>query len=144
MRIFVVLDTNVLVSALLTQNGNAAKVLEHALSRNVVPVLNDEIIYEYEDVLTRDKFDFPMRQVEKLIKDLSDCGIILNRTATDDLVKDPKDVVFYEVTLTAKEHHDAFLVTGNIKDFPVKPFVVTPREMLDIIESAADSNRYGA
>ena len=45
----------------------------------------------------------------------------------------PKDVVFYEVTLSKE---DAYLVTGNIKHFPQKPFVVTPAEMIAIIEGA--------
>ena len=34
------------------------------------------------------------------------------------------------------EVEDAYLVTGNIKHFPTKPFIVTPRQMLDIILSA--------
>ena len=51
------------------------------------------------------------------------------------MVSDPKDVIFYEVTLDARQSDEAYLVTGNIKDFPKKPFVVTPREMLDIIEN---------
>ena len=34
---------------------------------------------------------------------------------------------------------DAYLVTGNIKHFPTEPFIVTPRQMLDIIiENLAD------
>lgn len=32
-----------------------------------------------------------------------------------------------------KEHDNAYLVTGNIKHFPIKPYIVTPKEMLDII-----------
>lgn len=45
-----------------------------------------------------------------------------------------KDVVFYEVVMEGrKEYDDAYLVTGNIKHFPIKSFVVTPREMLDIM-----------
>jgi predicted nucleic acid-binding protein len=43
---------------------------------------------------------------------------------------DPKDIVFYEVALSVE---DSYLVTGNTKHFPKKPFVVTPSEMLQII-----------
>lgn len=46
---------------------------------------------------------------------------------------DPKDRVFYEVVMEERKHEDTYLVTGNIKHFPIKPYVVTPREMLDII-----------
>ncbi len=46
---------------------------------------------------------------------------------------DPKDRVFYEVVMEGRKSEDAYLVTGNIRHFPEKPFVVTPRQMLDII-----------
>ena len=46
---------------------------------------------------------------------------------------DPKDSVFYEVAMEERKEEDAYLVTGNIKHFPEKPFIVTPRQMLDII-----------
>lgn len=58
-------------------------------------------------------------------------GINSSRTETAEQLPDPKDVVFYEVTLSVD---DSFLVTGNIKHFPKKPFVVTPAEMLQIIQ----------
>ena len=48
---------------------------------------------------------------------------------------DPKDTVFYEVVMEQRKTDDAYLVTGNLKHFPVKPFVVTPRQMLDLILS---------
>ena len=43
---------------------------------------------------------------------------------------DPKDRVFYEVVMEKRKEEDAYLVTGNIKHFPVKTYVVTPRQML--------------
>ena len=47
---------------------------------------------------------------------------------------DTEDVVFYEVVMEKRKTDEAWLVTGNIKHFPKEPFIVTPREMLDIIE----------
>ena len=41
-------------------------------------------------------------------------------------------LVFYEVCL-AKREEDSMLVTGNMKHFPAKPFIVSPNELLDII-----------
>ena len=55
---------------------------------------------------------------------------------TDEEFPDPKDTVFYEVKMSKE---DAYLVTGNIKHFPNKPFVVTPKEMIDIL-SAKEKN----
>ncbi len=40
---------------------------------------------------------------------------------------------FYAVTMNARAENDSYLVTGNIKHFPEKLFVVT-RQMLDIVE----------
>ena len=58
-------------------------------------------------------------------------GLKLGRTTSfEGVFPDPKDVVFYEVTLSKD---DAYLVTGNIKHFPQKPFVVTPAEMVSIL-----------
>ena len=52
---------------------------------------------------------------------------------TDGVFPDPKDLVFYEVALSKEE---SFLVTGNLKHFPKKPFVVSPAEMMEIIHAA--------
>ena len=58
-------------------------------------------------------------------------GIILERTKDiDEIFPDPKDIVFYEVAMSKD---DAYLVTGNIKHFPKKPFVVTPAEMMELL-----------
>ena len=58
-------------------------------------------------------------------------GISLSSTSkTDENFIDKDDIVFYEVALSKEE---SYLVTGNIKHFPKKPFVVTPAEMLQII-----------
>ena len=52
----------------------------------------------------------------------------------EEIFPDPKDIIFYAVTMAAKKNYDPYLVTGNIKHFPVKSFVVTPREMLTILD----------
>ena len=45
-----------------------------------------------------------------------------------------KDIVFYEIVMEKRKHNEAFLITGNIKHFPAEPYIVTPREMLTILE----------
>lgn len=35
----------------------------------------------------------------------------------------------------------AYLVTGNIKHFPREPFIVTPRELLNILEESSGKNQ---
>ena len=60
MKVFAVIDTNVIVSALLARNPDAAtvKVLEAFFQGDIVPLVNDDIINEYADVLRRPKFHF--------------------------------------------------------------------------------------
>ena len=49
------------------------------------------------------------------------------------LQTESKDLVFYEVCLS-KRNDDSMLVTGNMKHFPARPFIVTPNELLSIIQ----------
>ena len=98
MKYYAVIDTNVLVSAMLKVHSVPGSILEFAFEGLIIPVLNDEIEKEYRAVLSRPKFHLPD-----------------------------------EVVMEKRKKDDAFLVTGNIRHFPEKPFIVTPREMLDII-----------
>ena len=58
--IYAVIDTNVLVSAMLTHNEQSAtfRIIEAMISNQIIPLYNEEIISEYEDVLHRTKFGF--------------------------------------------------------------------------------------
>ena len=135
MRYYAVLDTNVLVSAMLKGTSIPGIIVDQALNGVIIPLVNSEIILEYREVLSRKKFSFAQQDVDVLIEQLSKRAVFLDRTKSSDVFPDPDDVVFYEITLTARKDADAWLVTGNKKHFPAKSFVVSPREMLDIIES---------
>lgn len=58
--IYAVIDTNILVSAMLTHNPQAAtaRVLDYIVEGVITPVYNDDIISEYQEVLNRPKFCF--------------------------------------------------------------------------------------
>ena len=47
--------------------------------------------------------------------------------------------MFYEVDMEERKTDDAYLVTGNIKHFPIETFIVTPREMMEIIFAGPDT-----
>lgn len=130
---YAVIDTNVLISATLKANSIPSYIILEALQGSIIPILNDQILEEYTTVLRRPKFNFSEDIIEKLISGLILRGVFFDGLETNDNVIDPKDVVFYQVTLEAREYHDAFLVTGNSKHFPVKSFIVTPKEMMDLI-----------
>lgn len=98
----------------------------------IIPLYNDEIIEEYRDVLARDKFKFSHALIDSLLSAFIEFGIDTARTDADnEIFPDDDDIVFYEVALTVQ---DAYLVTGNTKHFPVKTFVVTPAEMVEILQ----------
>lgn len=128
-----VIDTNVIVSAYITKNLEAAtsKVWEAVLQCKLTPIYNDEILSEYSEVLHREKFGIPEHLIQWALDKIVSNGVRGERILSDESFPDPKDVVFYEVTLSKE---DAYLVTGNIKHFPKKPIVVTPAEMLEILQ----------
>lgn len=72
MKYYAVIDTNVLVSALLKWNSVPGKILEHALVGDIIPVLHSDIISEYQEVLKRERFGFDAADVEILLDGLND------------------------------------------------------------------------
>lgn len=133
MKYYAVIDTNVLVSAMLKWDSVPGNVLELAYGGIIIPLLNDRIIQEYREVLSRPKFHLTQEIINDAVGELERLGIYVDAMQVDTELPDPKDRVFYEVVMEERKSEDAYLVTGNIKHFPNKPFVVTPRQMMDII-----------
>lgn len=131
---YVVIDTNVLVSAMLKWDSVPGLVLKYVFCGNLVPVFNGEIMKEYCEVLLRKKFHFPKEAVYTVLESLQEQGVSIDAGKLDIELPDEKDAVFYEVVMEKRKKDSAYLVTGNIKHFPKEPFVVTPREMLEILE----------
>lgn len=130
--IYAVIDTNVFVSALLSRHPDSATVqVVNTIFRNsICPLYNSEIIAEYQEVLHRNKFCFPPEAIDSIINTIQENGINAERIHCLESFPDPKDIVFYEVALSKE---DAYLVTGNKKHFPQTPIVVTPAEMMEIL-----------
>ena len=131
--IYVVIDTNVIVSALITKNPNAAttRVLELALMGEIVPLYDQDVLDEYLEVLTRKKFKLKETPIQYIIKTITINGIDTLRTSFLEDMPDEDDRVFYELSLSEP---DSLLITGNSKHFPRTPRVVSPSEFLRIIE----------
>ena len=136
MKKYVVVDTNVLVSALITRNENAptVKILRYLSQNKIVPVYSSDIVKEYYEVLRREKFKLSEEIVSAVIHDIVTNGLeVTDIVEVKEEMPDPKDVVFYVVTLTTRDK-GTFLVTGNGKHFPAKSFIVTPAELVNILE----------
>lgn len=131
--IYVVIDTNVIVSALITKKPNAAttRVLELALMGEIVPLYDQDVLDEYLEVLTRKKFKLKEDSIQYIIKTITINGIDSLRTSFLEDMPDKDDRVFYELSLSEP---DSLLITGNSKHFPRTPRVVSPSEFLRIIE----------
>ena len=134
MRFYAVIDTNVIVSALLKWNSVPGVVLQAVFNGFVVPVYNDEILNEYRNVLNRPKFGFSSELISETISQIESLGVMENALETvAEAMPDPKDIVFYSIALSHGKTAETHLVTGNVKHFPANPIVVTPRQMLDIL-----------
>lgn len=135
MKCYAVIDTNVLVSSLLSKYDTSAtsQVVFRTILGEIVPVYSTEILAEYREVLSRKKFKFPSEQVEYLLNAIIEYGVLVEPSPTGVELPDMKDLPFYEVVLE-KRSDDAYLVTGNIKHFPTEPFIITARQMIDILD----------
>ena len=131
---YAVIDTNVLVSALLSRNSDTAtvQILAKLIEGELIPVYSSEIMQEYSEVLRRKKFKFDSGLIDMLLTSIEKYGEHVVPSSTGEVLPDMKDLPFYEVVME-KRDDDAYLVTGNLKHFPVKPFIVTARQMLDIL-----------
>jgi putative PIN family toxin of toxin-antitoxin system len=131
--VYAVFDTNVLVSALMSKRDDSPTVLllNHVLDGRIVLVYSEEILSEYREVLHRDKFGFSDERI-KTVLEVVRTGLCLGRTPSNEIFPDQDDAVFYEVALSKE---GTFLITGNLRHFPKSPIVVTPAEMISILEA---------
>lgn len=126
------LDTNVLVSALIVPHGPPGRVLDLVLSRQVTLLLDDRIFAEYQAVLYRPEFMFPGHYVLDLLDFLWRFSERVQARPLPTVLPDPDDAKFIEVAASAMA--DA-LVTGNLKHFPARQRhgvpVLNPRQWLE-------------
>ena len=124
-----------MISALLSKNSDAAtvKVLRAIIDGRIVPLYHNEILAEYDEVLHREKFHFQEKSIQMVLTAVKEFGMEVFPQPTGEILVDMDDLVFYEVAME-KRDEEAYLVTGNQKHYPIKDFIVTPAEMIRIIE----------
>jgi len=126
-NMLVVIDTNILVSALWSKNGAPARVLAMVLNGQIKPCYDYRILSEYRNVLSRPKFKFSESDVRELIGFIEAVGISVVPEPLDVDFIDEDDRKFYEVS----KYCNAILITGNTKHFPAEPMVMTAAEFLE-------------
>ena len=134
MKYYAVIDTNVIVAALLTKNRDSAtlRVVNAVLDGTIIPLYHQEILAEYNEVLHRPKFHLRESTIQFVLNAVTQYGVEVFPQPSGEIFVDMDDLIFYEVALE-KRDDDAYLVTGNQQHYPVKDFIVTPAEMLNII-----------
>ena len=134
--VYAVIDTNVFVAALLTRNNDSAtvKVYEAIADGKITPLYHKDILDEYVEVLSRPKFKFSEEKINAVLELIVKYGVEVFPKPTGEILIDMDDLIFYEVTMEKRED-DSYLVTGNQKHYPVRDFIVTPAEMIEIINN---------
>ena len=130
----VVLDTNILVSALLSPQGPPAQVfLMTIVDPDTRFCLSGNIYAEYEDVIRRPRLGRTSREIEESLRTIRERGFWVKPAEIVPACSDPDDNIFLECAQASDAH---YLVTGNIKDFPPTwgaTQVVTARQFLDVV-----------
>ncbi len=136
MEYYAVIDTNVLLSALLSKNEDSAtvKVLDAVFEGKIIPLYHQDILAEYDEVLHREKFRLHEETIQIVLGAVKQYGVEVFPQPTGAVLIDMDDLVFYEVAME-KRDDDAYLVTGNQKHYPFRNFIITPAEMMAIIET---------
>lgn len=129
----VVLDTNVLVSGMMTRGGSCAIILNLLSEGRLLVALDGRMMNEYRRVCAEPRLHLDAEAVRDFMKFLDDCAENVTAMPLSADLPDSDDLPFLEV---AAEAH-AVLVTGNRKHFPQESVgavhVVSPREFLDML-----------
>jgi predicted nucleic acid-binding protein len=112
----VVVDTNVLVSGLLSAHGAPARVVDLLTTGDLQAAYDDRVAAEYRQVLARSCFSFHPEAVAHLLDYLLAEGLPLVARPLPAVLPDLADQPFWEVATEAA----APLITGNLKRFPAE------------------------
>ena len=114
-------------------DSNPGQVIEFAFKGEIIPVLNEQILSEYKEVLARPKFQLTEELISFIIDGIVDKAVMIEAEEIKVDMPDPKDVIFYAVTMETRKLTDTYLVTGNLKHFPSRSFIVTPKQRLEVL-----------
>ena len=126
----VVLDTNVVVSAVLTRGGLESHILRLALNAEIKLYLFPPILREYSEVLARAKFRLSKGAQQQIVEGIERAAVVIAPKPHLLVCSDPDDNMFLECSEVA---HADYLITGNLRHFPAawkSTRVVSSRQFL--------------
>jgi putative PIN family toxin of toxin-antitoxin system len=129
----VVIDTNVLVSGLLTRDGTCGQIIQLVFQKLIFWQIDRRILDEYQEILLRPKFAVASEDVTEVVEMIVECAEFVTAVPLDNTLPDKSDLPFLEVAHAS----DAVLVTGNTRHFPKRlckgVSILAPRQFLDSI-----------
>jgi len=132
----VVLDTNILISALLSPQGPPSQVfLTTILEPDTQLYMSGDIYAEYEEVIHRPRFARNEGEIAATLRAIRDRSEWVKPQQKLRICSDPDDDVFLECAQAASAH---YLVTGNTRHFPTvwkTTQIVTARQFLDALSA---------
>ena len=135
--IYAVIDTNVLVSSVLSDKDSPSMTVVRAIRDGEIrPVFSSHLLREYRRVLTRKELGINNRTVYELLN-LFDTPAPFGVESIDQGSSSPdmkSDPIFDMVEAT--RDRGTYLVTGNTERFPSESYVLTPGQMVDKLDSA--------
>ena len=142
--IYAVIDTNVLAAIMFPRymDSATARVVRAVVEGRIIPVKSKEILSKYREVLMRPCF-FPNLSVEHILAVIESDGVELSPRSVDFDFADESDRVFFEVAFSG-ESFGTRLVTGNQKRYPISPIVVTPAEMVKMLDRSDSPCHHGS
>jgi len=131
----IVVDTNVVVSGMLSDEGLPAAILDLAANNKVLMIVSQEVLVEYEAVLRRPRFKIAASRIDQVLSTIRSTSRLVKPGRRLSISRDESDNRFYECAEAGKAN---FLITGNAKHFPVDhkgTMIVTPRAFIELIGS---------
>jgi putative PIN family toxin of toxin-antitoxin system len=110
-----VLDTNIIVSALLQPLGPSAQIFVISLSGSLQLCVSGAVYAEYEEVISRPRLKRSGETIVATLESIREKGFWVRPVETVRACPDPDDDIFLECAQAAGAD---YLVTGNLKDFP--------------------------
>ena len=132
-----VLDTNVIVSALLEPLGPPARVLLLVIGGAIQLCVSGSVYAEYEEVIRRPRLRIAETVITATLDTIREKGFWVRPAETIRACGDPDDDIFLECAAAAQAD---YLVTGNLRHFPLswmKTRIMTPRLFLDVLSGDA-------
>jgi putative PIN family toxin of toxin-antitoxin system len=129
----IVIDTNVLISALLNGGRVPDLVIDTIVRQRHVVLYDHRVLREYRSVMARPKFTFPAERAERMVASLIEVGSDVGEAEVwPGAMVDETDRIFVEVALTGRGD---ILLTGNGKHYPrdLGFEVMGPTELLGVL-----------